>query len=231
MTSSASTVKPPWPIYASIVSQYLPLAAAAVRHKQLTRPRAFVLAWVALYVVSNIVAVSFARRGLNNHWVTTVFTPFEGAAILWALSLWQHRPVPRLTMRLAIPFFVVAWALFTLTIEDIRNFSLAAEPLYSLLALGAALFTLVTRGADTSEPLTRQDWFWICGGLALHFGGLAVVLPLSAGLVHTNPEVVVRAYTVRAVVNVFAFICIAIGFLCPKPAAPSGSSFSPASSA
>ena len=231
MTGSSRTVKAPWPIYASIASQYLPLVAAVVGRQRLTRPRVFVLLWVAIYVVMDAIGVLLARQGINNHFVSTVFIPFQGAVILWALSLWQTRQLARLTIRLLIPFFIVAWAAFTLTIENVRNFSLAAEPVYSMLALGAAIFTLVSRGADATEPLTRQDWFWICGGLAIHFGALAVVLPLAAGLITTNVEVVVRAYTVRAVDNIFAFNCITIGFLCPKPATLSGSSFSPASSA
>ena len=231
MTGRSETVKTPWPIYASIASQYLPLIAALVGRRHLTRPRFFVLLWVAIYVVMDAIAVVLASQGINNHFLSTIFTPFQGAAILWALSLWQTRQLARLTIRLLIPFFIIAWAVFSLTIENVRNFSLAAEPVYSMLALGAALFTLVSRGADATESLTRQDWFWICGGLALHFGALAVVLPLAAGLVNVNVEVVVRAYTVRAVVNIFAFICITMGFLCPKPATLSGSSFSPASSA
>lgn len=218
-------------MYASLASQYLPLVAAFVRRKGLTRPRVFVLIWVGLYGLMNILAVYLGTRGVNNHFLTPIFTPFQGVVILWALSLWQTRHVPKLTIRLAIPCFLIAWAAFTVTIEDVRNFSLAAEPVYSMLALGAALYTLVTRGGDATEPLTQQDWFWICAGLALHFGALAVVLPLAAGLVHADPPMVVRAYAVRAIVNVLAFICITIGFLCPTPATRSGSSSSPASSA
>jgi hypothetical protein len=221
--------QPSWPVYASIGSQYLPLVAAAVRRRDLTRPRVFVLLWVVIYVLVNVAAVSLARRHINNHFLPAIVTPFQGIAILWALSLWQTRQVARLTIRLAIPCFLVAWAVFTFTIDDVRNFSVSAEPIYSMLALGVALFTLVSRGADATETLTRQDWFWICGGLAIHFAALAVVLPLAAGLNNSNPEVVIRAYYVRAVINVFAFICITIGFLCPKPLAPSGFSFSPAS--
>ena len=224
MTSSRA-VRAPWPLYASLASQYLPLIAALIGRRQLTRPRLFVILWVGLYILMNLLGWVLQARGINNHFLTPVFTPFQGAAILWALSLWQTRQVARLTIRLAIPFFILAWAVFTLTIENLRNFSLAAEPVYSMLALGAAIYTLVARGTDATEPLTRQDWFWICGGLSLHFGALAVVLPLAAGLVESNPEVVIRAYTVRAVINTFAFICITIGFLCPKPATLSGRSF------
>lgn len=221
--------QPSWPVYASLGSQYLPLLAAVVRRRELTRPRVFVLIWIGLYVGINLVAIVLARRHINNHFLTAIITPFEGIAILWALSLWQTTQVARLTVRLAIPCFLVAWTIFTLTVENVQNFSVAAEPLYSMLALGVALYTLVSRGAGATEPLMRQDWFWICGGLAIHFAALAVVLPLAAGLLNSDPEVVIRAYYVRAVINVFAFVCITIGFLCPKPLAPSGPFFSPAS--
>ena len=39
---------------------------------------------------------------------------------------------------------------------------------FPIVALGAALYTLLTRSAQETEPLLRQDWFWICAGLVLH---------------------------------------------------------------
>jgi hypothetical protein len=185
--------------------------------------------WCGLYVLQNAISVPLALAHHNNHWTSYVFVPLQGAAILWALSLWQTRQMARLTIRAAIPGFLAAWLLL-LFVEDIHNFSAIAEPVYSLLSLSAALYTLVVRSADAIDSLLREDWFWICAGLSLHFGALIFLTPLGAALVRTNPEIIVRAYYVRALLNVLAYVLITYGFLCPRPLPRSGRSFSPASS-
>jgi hypothetical protein len=216
-------------MWAAFASEAAPLLAAGTRRSPLTPARRWVLAWTGLYVVMNTIGVIFAARHVNNHFLTYVFTPLQGATILWALSLWQTRQIATLTMRIAIPFFVIAWAVLTLTVEDYGNFSKAAEPVYSMLALAAVLYTLVARSGDAVEPLMHLDWFWICIGLALHFGSLAVLLPLAAGLLYKVENIVVKAYIVRSWLEVVAFLCIAYGFLCPVPTTRSGASSSPAS--
>jgi hypothetical protein len=223
-------MKAPWPIYAANIMVVAPLLAAVVRPSRTRGARIWVATWSALYVLENAIAIPLALNGHNNHLLTYIFVPLQGAAILWAFSLWQTQQMPRLTMRAAIPGFLLAWLLL-LSIEDLSSFSAVAEPVYSLLALAAALYTLVTRGAASSLPLLRQDWFWVCGGLALHFGALALLTPLGAALVRSNPDVVVRAYTMRAWINMLAYACVTIGLLCPPPSALSGRSFSPALSA
>jgi len=223
-------LKPPIILYFSAASEALPVLAAIIRRHQITASRAWILVWCGIQIVDNVIGKYLGFHHINNHPITYVALPLQGAAILWALSLWQLRPVARLTLRLIIPAFLVAWVVLVLGVEDLFNFSAVAEPVYSLLALGAALFTLLTRSSDASEPLLRQDWFLICSGLALHFSALAVLTPLSAAFVRSDPELVSRAYEVRGAINILSFVIIAAGMLCLRPI-PSGPSFSPRSSA
>lgn len=218
-------------LYVLAASQVTPLCTGYVRRSQLHGARFWVFVWVVISAVMNLIGWAMGRMHVNNHLITYVFTPLQGAAILWALSLWQTRPLAVLTTRIAIPCFLVAWALAVLFVESASNFSMFAEPIYSMLALGAAAYTLVSRSGDTVDPLPQQDWFWICGGLSLYFAALTVLLPLAATLVYSRPDIVVRAYNVHALVTTPAFLCIAIGFLCQasKPTL-SGSISSPASS-
>ncbi|MFI5280343.1 MAG: hypothetical protein ACHQU1_07600 [Gemmatimonadales bacterium] len=221
----------PWPLVASVLSEFGPLGAVAARPGQTTGARRWVVIWCGLYVLQNAIAIPLALTHHNNHWTTYLFVPFQGAAVLWALSLWQNHQIARLTIRASIPGFIVAWLALVLFVEDTQNFSSIAEPVYSLLSLSAALYTLVARSADATESLLREDWFWICAGLSLHFGALIFLTPLGAALVRTNPDMILRALYVRAALNVLAFVLITYGLLCPRPLPRSGRSFSPASSA
>ncbi len=222
--------RPPIIVYFGFAAQLAPLGTAYLRRAWMTPARFWVFIWVVLWAVMNMIGYVVANLHYNNHFLSYIFTPFQGAAILWALSLFQIRPIARTTIRIIIPIFVVLWAVALLTVENIRNFSTIAEPVYSILALGTAVYTLVSRSADATEPLAQQDWFWICGGLALYFGALTVLLPLSAALVYRRPDIVTNAYVVNIVVNILASLCLANGFLCSPRSTPSGSSSSPASS-
>jgi len=222
--------KAPLILYAGFAAQAAPLATAYVQRAEMTPARFWVFIWLVLWAIMNAAGYVVARLHYNNHFLSYIFTPFQGAAILWALSLYQVRPVARVAIRITIPIFVIAWALALLFIENSRNFSTIAEPVYSILALGTALYTLVTRSSDATEPVTRQDWFWICGGLALYFAALTVLLPLAAATVYSRPDITTRAYVVDTIVNILACLCLANGFLCSARSTPSGSFFSPASS-
>jgi hypothetical protein len=216
-------------LYVSAASEVGPVLAGIIKRPGRGDPRAWVVAWCLLLVGANGAGLYLGSHGINTHPLVYGIIPFQGATILWALSLWQTRQLARLTMRAAIPPFLVAWGLLLL-VEDLYNFSAIAEPVYSLLALAAALYTLVSRSGEATESLLGADWFWVCAGLALHFGALVFLTPFSAALVRTNPEIVVRAYQVRAAINILAFAIITIGIVCPRPIPLSGRSFSPASS-
>lgn len=222
-------LQPPPIIYFATAAQLLPLAGGLAARKHADSARVWIMFWGAFYFIGDMSARYLGIHHQNNHFLSYFGTPIQGAAILWALSLWQRQPVARLTMRLAIPVFWIAWVLLVVLVEDVDSFSTVAEPVYSLLGVGAATFTLLTRSNHESEPLLRQDWFWICSGLTIHFGVLAALTPLAAAYVYKDPGLVIQAYVIRAWINIFSFILITIGMACPRPTQP-GLFFSPRSS-
>jgi len=220
---SASTPVP-WIVAAAVYVEGLPVLAGLARPSRVTPPRLFIILWCVVGLAGNLVARWLGTQGINTHFLTYAITPVRGALMLWALSLWQTRPTAKLTIRIMIPAFVIAWAVLTLTVEDITNFSAVAEPVYCLLAIGACVSTLIVRAQETTEPLLRQDWFWICAGFIIVLGMTAFLTPMAAALVREHPDVVIRAYMVRGYLNVIAFLVITMGMLCPPHPTPSGRS-------
>ncbi len=202
-------------IYIASFSQLLPLVAGLPARRWSISPRGLVILWSTLYFIGDATAFTLARRHTNNHFLTYIFMPVQGAVTFWALSLWQRREVHRIAIRLAIPIFWLAWVVLVLTVENTQNFSAVAEPMYSLLGLTVTIVTLLSRSLVESEPLMRRDWFWVCLGLALHFGFEAALTPFAAAYVRTNPAMVVHALGLRAMITLLAFSMIALGVLCP----------------
>jgi hypothetical protein len=195
-------------------AQAAPLVAVVVARRRLPAERAWTVAWCTLLVVVDAAALWMGRRGQHNLLLFVPLAPVSTALVLWALSLWQHAELPRLTLRWAIPLFVAAWGVLTFALEDTSSFSRVASPLADVVALGAAAFTLVARGQQASGPLARQDWFWVSGGMVLYFGAATMLQPLSALLVAEAPQLVIHAYEVKSVLDVFAFLAIARGVTC-----------------
>ena len=212
----------------AVLSQLVPVAAGLGARGRLTGARAWVLAWCAIQVAADLLALLLGRDGRTAQWIDYSVTPLAGATILWALSLWQRRAVARLTLRLAITLFVIAFGVLV-ALGDPRGATPLAGPVYVMLALGAALYTLGTRGNGEAESLWQSDWFWMCGGLALFFGSAATLAPVGAVLAPGHPELVNRASTVKSLVEIVAFAALTIGALCPLPQPHTGASLSQAS--
>ena len=219
----------PWLLYLGAASVAIPPLAVLLLRRRPSGGAAWILAWSTLLTAEEAAGTWLASRDINNHWLGYVATPAAGALMLWALSLWQTRSAPRFAMRVAIPISLLVWTLVVTTVENPRTFSTVAQPLASVLGLAAAAYTLVARSLEETEGLTRQDWFWTCGGLALYFGSASMLGPLAT-LLGGNLALLARAYELKSVLDVMAHLAIARGITCRTQVRPSGVSFSPASS-
>jgi hypothetical protein len=198
----------------AVLSQLAPVAAGLLARDRLTTARAWVLAWCTMQAGGDFAAILLDATGHDPNWLSYLITPLQGAVVLWALSLWQSRPLARLTLRLAIPLFVVAEAVLAGGI-GIRGAGSLASPLYLVLALGAAIYTLGTRGTREADSRFQADWFWMCTGLVVFLGAGASLSPLHpalAGGAMGGGEVVPLA---KPLAHIAAALCLTVGALCP----------------
>lgn len=158
--------------------------------------------------------MALALTGRNNHWLTYTALPAGTALVLWALAEWQTHDVARLTLRLAIPLAITVWGVLVAAVENTSTFSTAAEPLLSVLGLAAAAWTLVDRSMNEAEGgLAGQSWFWTCAGLCLYFGSIGTLGPLAT-LLGGDQTLVDRAYVLKSMITIVAFLFIARGVTC-----------------
>ena len=220
-------MRAPWILYADLVATAFPLASGLLARRRLTPGRRWIVVWSGLFVVANLGALFLGMMGRNNHWITYVVTPIAGVLALLAFSTWQTSAIARLAMRLAIPLLAITWVGIVVVLENTKTFSLVAEPFAGLLILAASIYTLISRAFAEPGNLFRQDWFWIAVGMAL-YSGMAVALPPTAHwLLARHPELVAKAYQVKAAAEILALVLIARGVLCPIPATPFGGSSLP----
>jgi hypothetical protein len=210
-----AAVRPSLLVHLWPVAQLGPLVAWAVWRPRLRGARAWVLAWCALLVAVDALSLLSWGRNVHDLWITYLATPVEVTLLLWAFSLWQKREFPRLTMRLVIVPFVLISVVLLLTFENTSAVSAALKPMGSLVALGAAAFTLFARGAGARHGMLRADWFWISGGTALYFLAAGIVGTASALSAGGAAALAVGVYEVQAVVNLTAFLAMARGIACP----------------
>lgn len=201
--------------YVAVFSQAAPLFAAAAWRRHGSGTRRWVLGWCALLLVVDCVSGWLGSHGAHNIFLSNLVIPASVAVVLWTLSLWQTGDLGRLTMRLAIVPFLLVWTVLTLAVEDFSTFSRAADPMASIVGLGAAAFTLLARSSASQGDLSRRDWFWVTGGMALCFATSSALGPLSALLVASAPQLLDRAYELKAGLDIVAFLLIARGVTCP----------------
>lgn len=218
-------------MHASALAQALPPIAAGLRRSHSPAHQAIVLG-CAVSIAGDALQLLLAMQNINNFWVSYTVTPLAGAAFLFGLAAWQLTYLERLTLRLAIPIYVVAHFTLALLTEDLRHFSRYAAPLHSLIILIAALWTLIRRSfASSEQPLLQSDWFWVAGGLAIYGATSAAFGPVASILMRDRIDLVVAAVNVRAAFHILSFVAIAWGVQCRHPAKLSGPSSSPLPSA
>jgi hypothetical protein len=210
--------------------QLVPVAVALARPRWLRGPRLGVAIWLVLLALMDVsgLAWTFWLKLGNNHAITYIFAPVQGAVLLWAISLWQVRPVLRTTVRLLIPLLLAWWAANIALIENLDSFSVVGSPVYHLIALSAALLALVTRARDAEEPLLRADWLWILVGIALFFAANAsVTIVQGVAIEAMDYPLAARAGVLKSIIDVVALLVMTGGFLWPPRPTSSGDSSSP----
>jgi hypothetical protein len=213
----------PWIVLFGAAAPLLVLAAVLLRRELPRGALGWVVAWAAMLSLQQGLGALLAAAGRNNHFLRYVSLPLSVAMTLWALSLWQTRRAAVSVLRTAIPVALAAWVVLMLVVEDPATFSTAIEPLTSLVGLSAAAYTLASRSLEDAQGLAQQDWFWTSVGLILYFGTLSTLGPLAV-LLRGDVVLIVRAYELKSVVDVIAFLAVARGVTCPTQPKRSGSS-------
>lgn len=215
--------------YFTSASQLLPIFASLRHGRSLPTARRWIVAFAVLGLVGDAVQLQFALRKIQNIWMGYISGPILVVTALIALSHWHSNARFRRGLWIIAGGFVLTVVLLVLSVEDTTKFSLIRRPLESFLVVSAALFTLLVLIREEQQQLFQQDWFWICLGLALRYGGAIAIDPVARLLIGDS-GVVSSALLVRQVINAIAYVIIARGIWCPiLPQRSSGRS-SPASS-
>jgi hypothetical protein len=215
--------------FASAGSQALP-ALAALRHgRGLPLARRWIVTWGLAGLLIDAIGLYYSRRGWNNHWLSYVAATVLGFTALMALSCWHQSPALRRALRGAAVLLVLAVVMLVAFIESLSTFSLLRGPIESLLIVAASLGTLLVLVRQEQGSLLQRDWFWICTGLALRYGGAVALDPLARLLIGDSQQVVLSALKVKAAVDMAAYLLIARGVWCPVLPQPSSGPSSPVS--
>jgi hypothetical protein len=216
----------PLVMFGQAASQALPIVAALKvrgRHQPVPYPR--LVFWCGILLVTDVLGLVVAEALGNNLWMVYVTLPVEVGLVLWLLSEWQSTELLRLTYSLAIPVMgTVVVSLLMLT-DPAKTFYRYVSPFLALLGLAAALHTLVHRTLLSRGPLIRQDWFWICLGMALFWLGYVSVPVFADTFLVAHVDWVRWAYISRAYTDIVAFLLMSWGVVCQRvPARSFGSS-------
>jgi len=182
--------------------------AALVKRERPQGPRLWILVWLVALFLSDCVAWWLGINHQNNRWLSYVSTPIQTA-------------VARATIRNSIPLVLLAVTVLSL-LEDRMNFSRYTEPVPATVTMFVALYTVTVRSTDEMNPLLRQDWFWICIGVAVKHGATSALTPFAEAFVHSDPDLVIRAYQIMLAIYVTAMAALTTGMLCPMSPRLSG---------
>lgn len=204
-------------LHAKAVSQVVPIVAAlVVWGRQLPAPYRRVVLLCGFLLAADAVDLVVGAIEGNNLYTSFVTLPVEVALSLWLLAVFQPSDGLRFTYGVAIPVLLAGTALALAATVPAVSFDLWISPSLCLLILVAVLHTLVHRSLLSRRPLVTEDWFWICLGLAVHWGGLVAVPAFHRAYIDSQVEWVRVAYLAKAWTNIGAFLIIGWGVVCQR---------------
>jgi hypothetical protein len=208
----ARPVKPPLITYVSILSQVAP-AAAYLRAATRTRAGGAVALGGLVSVFANVVGRIMAEHYHNNQVVSYLSSPITAALFLLAIREWQVSLRDRRILWVGFVGFLLIWVILVAFVENMWDFTIATGPMYSLVLLGAAGWTLLRRAfALEITPLVHTDWFWISLGIAVYGACTALSEPIGGILVARGRfDLFDIAWQVRAGCSIIGFLLISWG--------------------
>lgn len=210
-------------VWGATFAQLLPALPVVRSWDRVPIVRRWVAIWCVTYFLTDIVQFVAMKVQGNNLWLMTYLNPVEDAAVLWALSYWQTKPVARIAFRVGIPMVVIAYVILAIAAGELRTFQTISGTFRALVLLVAALFTFLSNLSQHTENATLQDWSWASLGIAIYFG-LQISRDAIANLLGAGDLAVLRAvFAVKAFLDIIAFIIIWQGMRCPLPNGSSGS--------
>ncbi len=116
-----------------------------------------------------------------------------------------------------IPILAVLWIGMVALVEEMQTFSVVAQPVLGLALLGVAISTMIIRTIRELGRVRDQAWWWVSLGLIVSFGTTVAFAPAAYLLLETAPQLLIRAYEVRAALTVFAFLLLTRGMFARMP--------------
>lgn len=198
------------------------------RARRLSLPLRLIVIYSAAALAEGLVMWLLSEQNRPSLWLIHVFGPFEATILLYAMSQWQLRELPRLTIVMCIPAFLLLWGGLTLTTESLEKFPQYVKTVESILLVAVSAYTLVSRSRSLVEPLAQQDWFWVCVGVMIYFSMLAVLNPVANLLLELDSMVLLMAvFEVNAALIIVHNLLFAWAIRCQQQRVNSGGSLSP----
>lgn len=207
----------PMIVHVGVASQALPLVAIlATRGRRPPAPYRQIALLCCFFLLSDSIMLFIRAMAGYNLWVSWFMQPIEVGCTLWILSAWQPTAKLKSIYLLAIPISAALTAILLVLTDPVATFDLYIGPLLSLLALAGALHTLVNLSLLSRDLLTQQEWFWVCGGLALFWVAYVPVDTFIAAVWGANDDLARIASHVRTSLLPVPFLLITWGVLCQR---------------
>lgn len=189
-----------------ILFPIVPILAAWPRRRVLSPPLRWVVIYLVITLVEEIIMVYWSRNGRHNLWIINLYTPIEAWILAMMFAAWQPRERWRMMIFISLAAFMVFWAVMMATAEGFDTFPKFSKPVESLLVLAAAAWTLVQRSRLTASPLTLHPWFWVSVGTLLYFAYLLLLNPVGMILMNTRLDLLIWAYNINGILTTVMYL-------------------------
>lgn len=200
----------------AFVAQVVVCILGVWRFGKLSRELRVVAIYLVVSMAFSLTQYYFAKRNINNLWLTHFFTPIQYAFLAWTLSLWQRSPQIQRILQMSAVIFAAICLGSILLLENLRTFNIYSRPFESVLLVISSGYALYLLNKNDSGSLLRRPEFWVSSAILLYFSGMVVLYAMSNSFLRASFDTLRVAWIAHSVVSVIFSSLFAVAFLCKR---------------
>ncbi len=203
--------------YIELASNILPIAAGAVRRRELRPEMRALLAYVVFSFAVELFTLYLAFQRVNNLWAVHIYTIVEFIIMVMIFSRFEQMAAHRKFARLFIAVYSVIWIVSKVFVESFDQFDQYSSPAANLLLILIALRALSLSAQTVERVIWRTSFFWFSVAVLFKFAGDFTLYLFGEWFITLGLADGMAVWSLHWTINIISNIGFFLALLCQSP--------------
>lgn len=211
--------------YIELASNLLPIAAGALRRRELRPEMRALFGYVVISFAVELFTLYLAFQSVNNLWALHIYAIVEFIFMVVIFSRFGEMAAYRKFAPLFIAAYSVIWIVSKVLVESFEAFDQYSSPAANLLLILIALRALPLSAQVVERVIWRTSFFWFSVAVLFKFAGDFTLYLFGEWFITLGLADGMAVWSLHWTINIISNIGFFLAILCQSPTPePTGSS-------